>query len=107
MCNRICLSTGIAGIANRFEADDKGARSYQPHWNLGPGQALPFCRYVPFQMGRHLDMMRWGLIPSWAHNSVVVCYNVDARTSGADAHIAPSVMAPYRRCLIPADSFYE
>ena len=59
------------------------------------------------ETGRHLSMLRWGLIPGWAKEPNIGYKLINARAETAS--IKPAFRAAYRdrRCLIPADGFYE
>ena len=56
-----------------------------------------------------MSLMRWGLIPSssWAKDSSVAVRMINARSETVDRKPAFSDAMKYRRCLIPADGFYE
>jgi putative SOS response-associated peptidase YedK len=64
-------------------------------------------RQNPKQPIRELSLMRWGLIPSWAKDTSGAARMINARSE--TAHTLPAFRDPlkYRRCLIPADAFYE
>ncbi|HJZ57906.1 MAG TPA: SOS response-associated peptidase [Gemmataceae bacterium] len=103
MCARLTLTTTTAEIADLFGlAYDL---SLQPRYNVAPSQSIPVFRNDG-RGGRELVMLRWGLIPHW---------NTDPRHSGfvnARAETAPEKPAfrdpfKWRRCLVPADGFYE
>jgi len=56
---------------------------------------------------RDLSMMRWGLIPSWAKNASGAAGMINARSETAHSLPAFRDAMKLRRCLIPADGFYE
>ena len=64
-------------------------------------------RYNHETKQRSLDALRWGLIPNWAKDPKVAYKTINARVETVDR--APSYREAFkkRRCLIPADSFYE
>jgi putative SOS response-associated peptidase YedK len=104
MCNRICLSTNIAEIKRRFGVIG-GYSQLRPHWNIAPGQVLPVVRWDSRLQWRCLELMRWGLIPTWAKTPMVVQSNLSTRMlECAPVNLARA--AP-RRCLVPVDNFYE
>lgn len=103
MCARITLTTTSAEIADLFGLSDNP--SVQPRYNMAPSQPIPVLRSTA-QGGRELVVMRWGLIPHW---------NTDPKHPGfinARAETAPEKPAfrdpfRFRRCLVPADGFFE
>ncbi|HWY61331.1 MAG TPA: SOS response-associated peptidase [Rhizomicrobium sp.] len=102
MCSRICLSTSLDEIANRFEASAIGGKPrLRPHWNIVAGQILPAIRWSPLLQRRRLDLMRWGLVSAWANNTMIVSSNLDVAWGG------DMIRRSAQRCLIPVDSFYE
>jgi putative SOS response-associated peptidase YedK len=99
MCGRYSLFTPPEDLAERF---DVSVRDHQPRYNAAPGQELPV---VVGDGGRELRHQRWGLVPSWSDDDSGGLINARAETV-ADK---PAFRAAYesRRCLVPADGFYE
>ena len=77
----------------------------RPRYNVAPSQDVAVVRANDH--GRTLAMLRWGLIPAWAKDSAIGHRLINARSETAAEK--PSFRAAYRnrRCLIPADGFYE
>ena len=104
MCGRYTLSTPPEALAAHFALD-----AVPPHldarYNIAPGQPVPVITYVEGR-GRHLDLMHWGLIPSWAEDPAIGhrLFNAQAETV-ADKPAFRHAFA-HHRCLIPADGYY-
>lgn len=103
MCGRFALSKG-----DRIDWAQFGVRrgpELPPHWNLGPGRPIAVVRDAGG--GADVVMLRWGLIPSWATDASLGNRLANARAESA--HEKPAFRAAFRqrRCLIPADGFYE
>ena len=77
----------------------------RPRYNVAPSQDVVVVRAD--DEGRGLAMLRWGLIPSWAKDSTIGHRLINARSETAAEK--PSFRSAYRhrRCLMPADGFYE
>ena len=77
----------------------------RPRYNVAPSQDVAVVRAA--DDGRTLAMLRWGLIPSWAREPNIGYKLINARAETAADK--PSFRSAYRhrRCLIPADGFYE
>ena len=77
----------------------------RPRYNVAPSQDVAVIRSD--DKGRTLAMLRWGLIPAWAKDPAIGHRLINARSETAADK--PSFRAAYRhrRCLIPADGFYE
>jgi putative SOS response-associated peptidase YedK len=76
-----------------------------PRYNIAPTQLAPVI-----YMERHqpaMKLMRWGLIPSWAKDESVGNAHINARSETLQTRNAFREAFKHRRCLIPADSFYE
>jgi putative SOS response-associated peptidase YedK len=112
MCGRFALSK-----SDRIDWAQFGVRrgpALPPHWNLGPGRPIAVVRHAADGAkgaegaeGAGVALLRWGLIPSWAKD-----VSIGNRLANARAETAPdkpSFRAAFkqRRCLIPADGFYE
>ena len=81
------------------------AQNLRPRYNVAPAQTIAAVRAS--REGRTLSMFRWGLIPAWAREPNIGYRLINARAE--TAHEKPSFRAAFRarRCLIPADGFYE
>jgi putative SOS response-associated peptidase YedK len=83
------------------------AEDWAPRFNIAPTQPVPVIRQNPKERVRELSMMRWGLIPSWAKDSSTAASMINARSETAATKPAFRDALKSRRCLIPADGFYE
>jgi len=75
--------------------------------NIASTQPVPVIRQNPTKRVRELSLMRWGLIPSWAKDSSVAAQMINARSETVSTKPAFRDALKSRRCLIPADGFYE
>jgi putative SOS response-associated peptidase YedK len=80
---------------------------WNPRYNIAPTQPVAVVRQNPKEPVRELSLMRWGLIPSWAKDSTVAAQMINARSETASTKPAFRDALKFRRCLIPADGFYE
>ncbi len=86
---------------------------FAPRYNIAPTQLAPVI-YHPLSSdfgaasgGPAVKLMRWGLIPSWAKDESVGNALINARSETIESRTAFREAFKHRRCLIPADSFYE
>jgi putative SOS response-associated peptidase YedK len=79
----------------------------QPTWNMAPTRDAPVVRLHPETKLRHLDLLRWGLVPHWARDPKATRQPINARaeTLGTSPMFRDALAR--RRCLVPADAFYE
>ena len=77
-----------------------------PRYNIAPTQPVAVIRQNSKEPVRELSLMRWGLIPSWAKDSSTARM-INARSETASTKPAFRDALKSRRCLIPADAFYE
>jgi putative SOS response-associated peptidase YedK len=105
MCGRFTLTLLLAELEKRFLIDEVMA-SIQPRYNIAPTQnvAVIINKENP---GRVLTEMRWGLIPSWADDPKIGFRMINARAETVAEKPSFKRALTSRRCLIPADSFYE
>jgi putative SOS response-associated peptidase YedK len=106
MCGRYRLSRRKQLIEEYF-ASVSGDEEWGPRYNIAPTQPVPVIRQNPKEPVRELSLMRWGLIPSWAKDSSVAAQMINARSEKAGTKPAFRGALKFRRCLIPADGFYE
>ena len=79
--------------------------NFPPRYNVAPTQPIPVVRL--WEGARHFALVRWGLIPGWVKDPRGFSLVINARgDSVLDKPAFRSAMR-YRRCLVPADGFYE
>jgi putative SOS response-associated peptidase YedK len=104
MCGRYTLVTPVERLAEEF-GFDTSSMDLPPNYNVAPSQGVA----AVLQKGgeRRLELLRWGLIPSWADDPQIGSRMINARAETAPEK--PSFRRAFRerRCLIPADGFYE
>lgn len=105
MCGRYTLTYDIEAIAQTFHAENTLAESKSsPRYNIAPTQGI----VAVMQNGtRHLDLLRWGLIPSWAKEESIGNKMINARAETLAEKASFKRLLHKRRCLIVADGFYE
>jgi putative SOS response-associated peptidase YedK len=106
MCGRYRLSRRKQIIEEQFETqpwDD----DWLPRYNIAPTQPVPVIRQNPKEPIRQLSLMKWGLIPHWAKSADGAAGMINARSETAATKPAFRDPLKFRRCLIPADGFYE
>jgi putative SOS response-associated peptidase YedK len=106
MCGRYRLSRRKQFIEEYF-ATEPSEVDWTPRFNIAPTQPVLTIRQHPKEPIRSLSMMRWGLVPSWAQDSSRGASMINARAETAAAKPAFRDPLKLRRCLIPADGFYE
>lgn len=77
----------------------------RPRYNVAPSQDVAVARATG--EGRTLAMLRWGLIPGWARDPTIGHKLINARSETAAEKPSFRSAFRHRRCLIPADGFYE
>ena len=77
----------------------------RPRYNVAPSQDVAAVRIA--ENGTGLAMLRWGLIPSWAKDPAIGHRLINARSETAAEKPSFRSAFRHRRCLIPADGFYE
>jgi|SRR5579871_2388752 len=106
MCGRYRLSRRRQILAEHFDADPP-EDDWVPRYNIAPTQPVPVIRQHPAEPTRVLSLMRWGLIPSWSKDASGAARMINARSETAHTLAAFREPMKFRRCLIPADGFYE
>jgi putative SOS response-associated peptidase YedK len=106
MCGRYRLSLRKQIVEEYFDTVS-GEDDWSPRYNIAPTQPVPVIRQNPKQPVRELSLVRWGLIPSWAKDSSVAAQMINTRSETASTKPAFRDALKSRRCLIPADGFYE
>jgi putative SOS response-associated peptidase YedK len=106
MCGRYRLSRRKQIVEEYFDGVSDEP-DWSPRFNIAPTQPVPVIRQNPKEPVRELSLMRWGLIPSWAKDASGAARMINARSETAAILPAFRDALESRRCLIPADAFYE
>lgn len=93
-------------IEEYFDAAD-WQDDWSPRYNIAPTQPVPVIRQHPKEPIRQISTMLWGLIPHWAKDTSGSASTINARSETAPTKPAFRDPLKFRRCLIPADGFYE
>ncbi len=118
MCGRYASTKSPAALAEEFDAlDDTAGNAPGPDHNVAPTKPVisvvtrhprdPEGRADPRTTVRSLRVMRWGLVPSWAGDPAIGSRMVNARAESAASRPAFRRPLARRRCLLPADGWYE
>jgi putative SOS response-associated peptidase YedK len=104
VCGRYTLTTLVGTLAEEFDVTGP-LPEILPSYNVAPTQEVAAVLVEGGE--RRLEMLRWGLIPSWADDPQIGSRMINARSETAAEK--PSFRKAFRkrRCLIPADGFYE
>jgi putative SOS response-associated peptidase YedK len=106
MCGRYRISREPAQIAGEFHI--KGPLpNFQPRWNAAPTDKHPVVLLEGDPKARHLEPLRWGLIPFWAKDAKIGYSTINAMAESIQTRPAFKEAFQSRRCIVPADGFYE
>jgi putative SOS response-associated peptidase YedK len=106
MCGRYRLSRRKQIVEEYFDTVSDEP-DWTPRYNVAPTQPVTVIRQHPKEPVRQLSVMKWGLIPSWSKDSSGAAQMINARSETASVKPAFRDALKSRRCLIPADGFYE
>lgn len=104
MCGRFSLSKSTIALAETLQLET--LPEWTPRYNIAPTQTI-MAIAADSTHGRQMRLFRWGLVPSWAKDLAIGTKLINARAETVAEK--PSFRAAFkqRRCLIPADGFYE
>jgi putative SOS response-associated peptidase YedK len=106
MCGRYASFLPAEAIARLFGTVNP-LPNLAPSWNVAPTQdAAVVCRH-PGTGQRHLDLLKWGLLPYWTKDPTETKRPINARSETASKSPMFGDALARRRCLVPADAFYE
>jgi len=106
MCGRYRLTAKERYIAEHFDVDEADVH-WSPRYNIAPTQQVAVVRSEAGIPRRGFSLMRWGLIPSWANDPKIAAGTINAMSETAAQKPAFRDSLRSRRCLLPADGFYE
>ena len=108
MCGRSSLAKTEEELKRRFNAifysEDVDSYNALPNYNVAPSHIMPIITQSDRE---HFQPMRWGFIPSWAKDEKIGFKMINARIETLLEKNTFKKAASNRRCLVPADGFYE
>lgn len=105
MCGRFSLTLPADAIGRLFGVE--GPANAGPRFNIAPSQDVLVVRRKELGDGRELVPMRWGFVPAWAREPDTMHQPINARAETVAGKPMFREAFRHRRCLIPADGFYE
>ena len=108
MCGRYTL-TNVAPnlLASMFGIPDLEIPQLLPRFNIAPTQNVPIVRVLAPKAPPQMDVVRWGLVPSWADDVAIGNRMINARAETVAEKPAFRSSFKSKRCIIPADGFFE
>jgi putative SOS response-associated peptidase YedK len=106
MCGRYATTRSDADLSLLFDAVNV-TEGLEPSWNVAPTDPVPLVRVSQRQGGRVLDTAKWGLVPPWSPDLRSGARMINARAETVATSPAFASSFAKRRCLIPADGWYE
>jgi putative SOS response-associated peptidase YedK len=103
MCGRYAITSAPEAIRRLFGYE--GNPNFPPRYNVAPTQPVPIVRLAEGK--RQFALVRWGLIPAWVKDPRGFSLLINARGESLTDKPAFRNAMRYRRCLFPADGFYE
>lgn len=109
MCGRYAFSADTDMLVDDFGIDEVDAELPPASWNIAPTDEVPVVleRVKDDEAVRRLRPLHWGLVPSWAKDSRIGARMINARVETVVDKPAFRKAFAQRRCLLPADGFYE
>jgi putative SOS response-associated peptidase YedK len=105
MCGRYVSVSSPTILAERFHVEEVRSGTTEANYNVTPRADVPVV--AESQGHRVLDLLRWGLVPSWAKSLAVGDKMINARAETLVTSNAYKRPFEHRRCIVPADGFYE
>lgn len=105
MCGRYRLTAKERYLAEHFGVDDE--IEWEPRYNIAPTQPVVVIRQDRDQPKRTFSLMRWGLIPYWSKDISIGNKTINAMSETVAEKPAFREAIRKRRCLVPADGFFE
>jgi putative SOS response-associated peptidase YedK len=116
MCGRFVVASSPQLLVDRFGVEEDMVGEHEPDYNVTPRAVVPVVRERPPRRDapdptapakRVLSPLRWGLVPSWADDPGIGDRMINARAETVRTAKAYRRAFARRRCIVPADAFYE
>ena len=105
MCGRYASSRDARDLVDAFEVEEPPDEVLPPSWNVAPTD--PVYAVLERKGRRALRVLRWGLVPSWSRDAKGAARLINARSETLTSKPAFRSAYARRRCLVPADGYYE
>lgn len=105
MCGRFTITLPLDELIVRYLIMENRLAKFAPNYNVAPMQFIPAV--IAGKQGNRLGELRWGLVPFWAKEDKIGASMINARAESLPDKPAFRKLLTTRRCLIPADGFYE
>jgi putative SOS response-associated peptidase YedK len=103
MCGRYTITSAPEALRALFRYQEQP--NFPARYNIAPTQPIPIVRLVDGK--REIALVRWGFLPSWVKDPNEFSLIINARGESVCDKPAFRAAMKRRRCLIPADGFYE
>lgn len=109
MCGRYAAAKDTAALVEEFEAVPSDEAMLPPDYNVAPTKKVRLVvdRKLGGAQARAIEVGRWGLVPSWAKDPSIGSRMINARAETVASKPAFRSAFAKRRCLVPADGYYE
>jgi putative SOS response-associated peptidase YedK len=107
MCGRYATTRSSADLSKLFEAFDETEGAIEPDYNVAPTDRVPIVRVSSTRQARVVSAARWGLVPVWVADPRRGPKMINARAESIATSRAYASAFEKRRCLVPADGWYE
>jgi putative SOS response-associated peptidase YedK len=105
MCGRFTLHSRLNLLLQQFALE--AGPEWAPRYNIAPTQFAPIIRSSPASGKREMVLLRWGLVPSWSKDVSTGSRMINARAETVATKPAFRTAFKHRRCVIPANGFFE
>jgi putative SOS response-associated peptidase YedK len=106
MCGRYAAFLPAEAVARLFQTVNP-LPNVPPSWNVAPSQEAMVVRRHPETGARHLDLLKWGIVPHWTKDPAHAQRPINARAETVATGGMFRSAFSQRRCIVPADAFYE
>jgi putative SOS response-associated peptidase YedK len=107
MCGRFARKSTQEVLADWFGLELEEMPCFAPSYNAAPQSVQPVVRLNRDSGKREVALLRWGLVPFWAKDAKIGYNTINARAEDVASKPAYRDALKKRRCLVPADAFYE
>jgi len=109
VCGRYAAAKNMTAIMSEFDVAAAGVEELAPDYNVAPTKQVYVVRDHSDDDGVHRQLLtaRWGFVPTWAKDPSIGARMINARLETAAEKPAYRQAFAKRRCLVPADGYYE